>query len=133
MIGQTSRKLSQPLLARLDLVVRQISDLAEDELRFLTLVVETVAAHLPPGWASIETEDRGVLNPAGPHHSASSSGSVQALNTRSRGASMTRMTPNSVVGTGDSSAIAVLSVAVGSTVPATGGPRPRSRPRSLNR
>src|SRR5579871_4999160 len=43
----------------------------------------------PPGFAS--TSQTGLVKPLGPHHCASSFGSVQALNTRSRGALKTRV------------------------------------------
>src|SRR6516162_3023943 len=45
----------------------------------------------PPTRGSMLTELRGISKPAGPNHRASWSGSVQAWNTSSRGASKTRV------------------------------------------
>src|SRR6266851_7585963 len=47
----------------------------------------------PPGRAS--SSQTGFVNPCGPHHCATHFGSVQALNTSSRGASNTRVSTNS--------------------------------------
>src|SRR5260370_24823981 len=47
----------------------------------------------PPGRAS--NSQTGFVNPCGPHHCATRFGSVQALNTSSRGASKTRVSTNS--------------------------------------
>src|SRR5580700_4217732 len=50
----------------------------------------------PPGLKS--SSQRVVVAPSTPHHSATYLGSVQTLNTRSRGASNTRVNPNSRLG-----------------------------------
>src|SRR5260221_12948371 len=52
--------------------------------------------HAPPGLTS--NSQRAVVAPSTPHQSATYLGSVQTLNTRSRGASNTRVSPNSRVG-----------------------------------
>src|SRR5215204_325766 len=49
----------------------------------------------PPGLTSISTSPGAVLQPCGPHHRASCSGSVHAFHTTSRGASNTRVTVTS--------------------------------------
>src|SRR5918992_4173826 len=50
-----------------------------------------VRRNVPPGLTSIVTVSSGVLQPCGPHHCTSCSGSVHALHTSSRGASYTRL------------------------------------------
>src|SRR5258708_21465803 len=60
----------------------------------------------PPGRTS--SSQTGFLNPRGPHHSATRFGSVQALNTSSRGASNTRVSTNSCPSFGTKLPVAML-------------------------
>src|SRR5258708_38753198 len=60
----------------------------------------------PPGRTS--SSQTGFVNPRGPHHSATRFGSVQALNTSSRGASNTRVSTNSCPSFGTKLPVAML-------------------------
>lgn len=91
MLGETIEEAGHTFLDLRVLLIGHVSGLAVHDPGLPSLSRTIVARHSPPGRTSIETVESGAVYGSVPNQLAKCSGSVQAFQTSSRGASRTRV------------------------------------------